>query len=225
MTHNPIVAWSYSRLSCYEDCPRLFKFRTIDKLDEPKGAPMMRGLKIHRDAAAFLDGTTDVVPESCQNFADLFIQLKTLHPIVEQKWAFTEKMKPTTWMAKNCWLRVTLDVGLIYDDGWAEVIDHKTGKKYDGYEDQLNLFAHAMISLNPIEVTKGVVARNWYLDIDDDRENEVIREITRPEALAAFDDLAARAEVMMTTTRFPASPSWKCSFCHFRRDNGGPCEF
>lgn len=227
---NKIVAWSYSRLALFEECPRLFKYRNIDKLDEPKAPAMMRGIKIHNEAAAFLDGTTDVFPKSCVNFKDLFYSLRdNFNPIVEQKWAFTSKMKTTSWMAKNCWLRVTLDVGLIYADGWAEVIDHKTGKRRteDGaYVDQLLLFAAAIIKLNPTEVTKGVVARNWYLDIEDDSQNEVIHEITKDEALDAFEDLSERAEVMMSTERFPTKPSWKCSWCHFSsKNNGGPCEF
>lgn len=222
---NPIKAWSWSRLALFEQCPALHKYRNIDKLPEPKAPAMMRGIKIHNEAAAFLSGETMLLPESCINFADQFRELRAFNPIVEQKWAFTKKMRPTGWMSKDCWLRATLDIGLVYSDGTGEAIDLKTGKKYDDYDDQLDLFAATLIKMHPTEITKSVTVRLWFLDIEDDTQNEVVREISKAEALEKFDDLVRRAEVMMTTNRFPPSPSWKCRFCHFRRDNGGPCEF
>lgn len=230
----PITAWSYSRLSCYEECPAKHNYRNIMKLDEPKGDAMFRGIKIHNEAAKFLDGSTARVPESCINFKSEFAELKSFNPIVEQQWAFTKNMRPTSWFAKDCWLRATLDAGLVYRDGWADVIDLKTGKKYDGYEDQLNLFAATMIHMNPTEVTVGVTVRLWYLDLDDHSEAEVVRDITVDEAMDAFEDLTERAETMMAAERFPPRPGWYCGGvrkdgttwgCHFRKSNGGPCAY
>ena len=220
-----IVAWSYSRLSCYEECPRKHQYRNILKLDEPKGDAMFRGIKIHNEAAKFLDGSIDQVPDSCVNFKAEFIELKSFNPIVEQQWSFTKNMKPTGWFAKDTWLRATLDAGVVYRDGWADVIDLKTGKKYDNYDDQLNLFAATMIHMNPAEVTVGVRVRLWYLDIEDFDEAEVVRDITVDEAMTAFADLTDRAETMMAATRFPPRPNRFCGWCHFRKSNGGPCEY
>ena len=227
---NPITAWSYSRLACYEECPRKHNYRNILKLDEPKGEAMFRGIKIHDEGAKYLEGKTDRVPVSYLKFMREMVELKGFNPIVEQKWAFNKKMKPTSWMAKDCWLRVTLDVSLIYGDGTGEAIDHKTGKMYDDYEDQLNLFAHSMFKMFPNEITTNVTVRLWYLDADE----EVTREVSKAEAQEHFDDLTGRAEIMMTAKRFPPNPSWKCGGvrkdgtswgCHWRRSNGGPCEY
>lgn len=227
---NPITAWSYSRLACYEECPRKHQYRNIRKLDEPKGDAMFRGIKIHNEAAKFLEGKTDRVPVSCLKFMPELIELKTFTPIVEQKWAFTKKMKPTSWMAKDCWLRATLDIGLIYGDGTGEAIDLKTGKMYDDYDDQLDLFAHTLFKMHPTEVTKSVTVRLWYLDAGE----EVVREISKAQALERFEGLTERAEIMMSAKRFPPNPSWKCGGinkagepwgCHWRKSNGGPCEY
>lgn len=227
---NPITAWSYSRLKGYEECPRQFQYRNIRKLKEPKGDAMFRGIKIHNEAANFLEGKVDRVPISCLNFMAELVELKAFHPIVEQKWAFNKNMKPTGWMSKDCWLRATLDIGLIYGDGTGEAIDLKTGKKYDDYDDQLDLFAYTMFKMHPTKITKSVTVRLWYLDVNE----EVTREISKEQAFDRFEGLKERAEVMMSAKRFPPNPSWKCGGarkdgttwgCHWRASNGGPCEY
>lgn len=217
---NGITAWSYSALSGYESCPRQFKYRRIDKLPEPTSPALAKGRKVHDEAAKFLDGSTDVFPTSCVTFRDQFYELRDMNPIVELQWAFTKKWRPTGWFAKDAYCRVILDAGKVYSDGTADVIDHKTGKRYDDdYMDQLGLFAAATIKMHP-EVY-NVTTRLWYLDTAD----EVIEEFTKDQAMEILEDLEGRAARMMTDKRFPPKPSWKCRFCHFRNDNGGPCEF
>ncbi len=228
---NKIVAWSYSRLSCYESCPLQFKYRNIDKLPEPKAAPMIRGIKIHNQAAKYLSGETKIFPPSCENFRELFNDLLELTPIVEQKWAFDKNWKSVRYFHPTVKLRVTLDVGLNYKDGTAEVIDHKTGKFYPDntdYKDQGVLFGGAMIKKFP-EI-HHVTTRLWFLDSGD----EVIEEYGREEILELLADLEERAEIMLNATYFPPKPSWKCGGvtkegkvwgCHWRASNNGPCKF
>lgn len=228
---NGIVAWSYSRLDCYNSCPRQFEYRHVLKLQEPKAAPMMRGIVIHNEAAAFLDCSVDEVPDSCEKFEDQFWELRDLKPIVEQKWAFTKGWRSTNYFNKKVRVRVTLDVLVNYGDGTADMIDHKTGKYYPGnesYLDQQTLFAAAV--MKKFSDIHKVTARLWFLDTGD----EEITELTRDEA---FEDLAVlqdKADIMMKATRFPPTPSWKCGGvrkdgttwgCHWRKSNGGPCEF
>lgn len=220
---NTINAWSYSALTLYESCPRQFKFRKIDKLPEPKAAPMVRGIKIHNEAAKFLGGELDEVPDSCMLFEDQFWELRDMNPIVEQQWAFTAGYKSVSWFHKSVRLRIVIDVGLEYSDNTGEVIDHKTGKykpdNHDEYDEQMDLFAAGMFKRN--HSLTDITTRLWFLD----EGVEVIREITKASALLKMDELEDRAEVMMTTERFPPSPSWKCRFCVWSADEGGQCEF
>lgn len=112
------------------------------------------------------------------------------------------------------------DAAIIYDDNTAEIIDHKTGKRYDGdYRPQMGLFAGGM--MKKFSALTHVTTRLWYLDIGD----EVIEEFTRPQALEILTTLEGNAKLMMNATRFPPQQSWKCRFCHFRNSNGGPCEY
>lgn len=222
----PITAWSYSRLALYESCPFLHEARNILKLPEPKAEAMIRGIKIHNEAAKYLSGETDRLPASCQLMENStgwgFKDLKSFHPIVEQQWAFKKNWGKVSWFDKKTWLRVTLDAAVLYTDGWAEAVDHKTGKRRDDdYMDQMGLFAGALIKKFPLEVHKGVTVRLWYLDSGE----EFVEDIPKKEALAIVDDLSQRAEVMMHATRFPPKPSWKCGWCHHRRENGGICKY
>ena len=42
-----IKQWSYSRLSCFEKCPKQAEFKFIKKIKEPGSAAMDRGKDIH----------------------------------------------------------------------------------------------------------------------------------------------------------------------------------
>lgn len=217
---NKIVAWSYSRLANFESCALQFKYRNIDKLDEPKAPAMMRGIKIHNEAAKFLSGEVDEFPDSCISFEDQFYELRDLDPIVEQQWAFNKNWIKRGWFEKDVWVRITADAVKLYGDNTADVIDHKTGKRYDDdYRDPMGLYAAAtMTKFSKIE---HVTTRLWYLDSGD----EVITEFTRDEATEVVVDLVKRAKVMLDAETFPPRPSWKCQFCHFRASNGGDCEY
>lgn len=234
---NTVKAWSYSALTLFESCPRQFKYRKIDKLPEPKAEAMVRGIRIHNEAAKFLEGKLDEVPDSCMLFEDQFWELRDMNPIVEQQWAFTQGYKSVSWFDKKVRLRIIIDVGLEYSNNTADIIDHKTGKfrgeeeeDEDGeityvveegseYDEQMALFAAGMFKRNPL--LTDVTTRLWFLD----QGIEVIKEYTKDQALNKLDELEDRAEVMMTTERFPPSPSWKCRFCVWSADQEGQCEF
>jgi len=217
-----ITAWSYSALSGYETCPAQHKYRKLLRLNEPKSDALFRGIKIHNEAAHFLDGSVERFPTNCISFRDQFYELRDMNPIVEEKWGFNKRWKPTGWMSKDVKCRVSLDVLKLYSDDTADVIDHKTGKYWpdnDKYEEQLGLYAATTIKLHPY--IKSATARLWYLDTGD----EVIFEFTKDHAMDILGDLEERAEVMMADTTCVPRPNMFCKWCHFRKDNGGPCEF
>ena len=214
------TAWSYSALTCHTNCPRQYLYRNVEKREEPKSPAMYNGIKVHNEAAKWLASEEVNFPSSCIGFKDLLHELRDMHPIVEQRWAFTENWKPTAYFARDVWVRVIADAAVIYDDGTADVVDHKTGKRYDDdYTKQLALFAHATMSMHP--QVNEVTTRLWYLDSGD----EVIEEFTKKSAAAYVKDLERDARVMLKDKRYPPNPSWRCKFCHFRRENGGPCDY
>lgn len=218
-----IAAWSYSRLTCWEKCPLQFKFRYIDKLPDAKSPAMQRGIDIHKDAENFLKGAVEKLPAPLVKFDGLFAELKALNPAVEQQWAFTRGWRPTGWFAKDAWVRAILDAAVVYDDRTADVIDFKTGKKYEDYSDQLELFSLATMS-NYTSVSE-VTARLWYLDMSPHLGGEEKETFKRKDLPSLKEKWESRALRMLGDSFYPARPNDGCRWCPWSRSRGGPCKF
>jgi len=236
MTAPLVTAWSYSRYAMYKECPFKFKCKHLDKLPEEGSAAMERGNTIHSLAENFTKGVWDpnwdaarrepIVPPELRNFAAQFIQLRELKAVVEQEWGFRRDWSHTGrpgWFGQDVWFRAKTDVHVLYDDDTLDMVDHKTGKKYQTNEDQVELFALAGFKRYP-NVTE-VTTRLWYLDIADHNENEVIRVYTRKDAANIQKDWEKRVKPMFNDRKFPPKPSGRCGWCSFSKMKGGPCKF
>lgn len=228
---NGVTAWSYSRYADYKQCPLFFKLKHVDKLKPPGSAAMDRGSEIHKEGENYLKAVKKpkAVPVTYKHFAEEMQQLRELKPRVELQLGFTVDWTPAAasgrdpygWFAKDTWLRIVCDVDVRYDDHTADIIDFKTGRKYDTNEEQVELFSCAPFMEDP--ALTHVTTRLWYLDQPED--NEVIREYTRKDFEAIKKDWTKKVRPMFADTKFAPKPNSKCRFCHFRKENGGPCRF
>lgn len=227
---NGLTAWSYSRWADYEQCPLKFKLKHLDRIKEPGSPQMQRGSDIHKEGELYLtDPKKRKVPVSYANFEAQMKQLKTLNPRCELQLGFTEQWKPANggprdplgWFAKDTWLRIVMDVDVRYADHTADIIDFKTGRMYDTNEHQVELFSTAPFMEDP--AITNVTTRLWYLDVP--KDNEVIREYSRKDAEAIMRDWTKRVRPMFNDRRFAPKPNPKCRWCHFRKENGGPCKY
>ena len=224
MSSNGVAAWSFSRYETYQQCPLKFKLRNIDKMEEPKSEAQERGIKKHEDAARFLQGAVKAFPPGLvanPAMIGMFEDLRGLQPIVEQQWGFRADWSPTGWFGKDTWFRATLDAAVVYEDGTADAVDHKTGKRYGKNAEQMELFALSVMCRYP-QVRK-VTTRLWYLD--EKRDNEVIEEYSAEHKEALKRDWERKAAPMFNDTTFAPRPNDKCGWCHFSRNNGGPCKY
>lgn len=235
---NGITAWSYSRYSDYKQCPLRFKLKYIDKLPEPGSPQMQRGSDIHKEGELWLKkpsgkGKPARLPDSYKHFKEEMEQLRGLAPLVEQQWGFTRQWTPTGWFGQDTWLRIICDVAVLYDDDTAEVIDFKTGRKYDTNEEQVELFSSGVFMKFPN--VRHVTTRLWYLD--QEKDNEVIREYGREpgmtndngDKLLSFEEIRndweKKVVAMFKDKRFAPTPNDKCRWCSFSKAKGGPCKF
>jgi hypothetical protein len=218
-----LKSWSYSRYADYKQCPLRFKLKYLDKIPEGVVNPAMeRGSAIHKEGELYLkDSTIDTVPASYQYFAEEMKQLKSLSPMVEQQWGFTKKWEPTDWFSKKTWVRIIADVAVLYDDDTAEVIDFKTGRKYDINEEQVELFGAA--TLKKFSNLKEIQVRLWYLDQPTD--NEVLRTYTAKDGELIRKDWEKKVIPMFNDRRFAPTPNTKCRWCSYAKDKGGPCPY
>lgn len=221
----PLKAWSYSRLNKYETCPRSAKYTYIDKLQEPKAPPLIRGQKIHKLCEDFVKkAKPGRLPKELSKFKAEFAQLRDDEAVAEQQWAFDKVWCPSDWFGPDTWVRVIADAHYFeYDDaGNANtlvVVDYKTGKKKgDGaYEDQLELYATAGFCMFEVD---NVRVELWFLDSGDIvGDTYQAREV--PASKKRWGKRAAR---MLKDTTFVATPNFACRWCAFNATKGGPCE-
>lgn len=219
---NGITAWSYSRYADYKQCPLRFKLKYIEKRQEAGSPAMERGSTIHKEGENWLKNKrAKKLPESYKHFADEMAQLRNLDPMVEQQWGFTRQWTPTSWFGADTWLRIVCDVAVVYEDNTADLIDFKTGRKYDTNEEQVELFSTSIFMRHP-EVT-DVTTRLWYLD--QEKDNEVVREYSRSDFEKIRKDWEKKTVAMFKDKRFAPTPNEKCRWCSFSKDKGGPCPY
>lgn len=218
-----ITAWSFSRYKTYLECPLKAKLKFIDGMKEPGSAAMDRGSEIHGLAEKYARGQLKNLPVELAKFKAEFLDLVKKKPECEGEWAFTKDWFETGWFERGvnaAWCRVKTDVAY-YDKKTRTVyvIDHKTGKPKPDHPDQLSLYALASFIKYPDALR--CVTKLWYLDTGDETTQEFTADSA--EALKVHWNNATRK--MLTDTKFAATPSKGCSWCHFRKANGGPCKW
>ena len=237
----PLVkAWSYSRLGTYQSCPLKFKLTAIDKLAEPKGPAMERGNVIHGLAEAYLKGDKKTLPKELKLqegvFKDLRARIKKAPHLVEveQMWGFTADWQLTRWDNwTGCWLRVKLDVAHVDElTNTVVITDWKTGKfRPDNLQDyikQLGLYGlAALLKYEHLGPTLKVQPRLVYLDNPTIYQGDGKEPLTfGPKDVAKLKKLWEKEVKPLFNDRvFAPKPNRWCGWCHFRKDNGGPCQY
>jgi putative RecB family exonuclease len=227
-----VRSWSFSRWNEYETCPLKYKLKAIDKLVEPSSPALERGNRIHDAIEEYVKGKTKTLDVHAQEPARKKIEThRKLYAKEPQKvtindtWAFRKDWSLTTWNDwDGCWLRVKVDFAHYNTrTGVVNVDDYKSGKfraqKNDEYLLQLNLYCTTALAIHGgakratsslIYVDNGEI----FVPDADYRESELSK-------LQA--DWERRVSKMFNDTQFLPRPGSHCQFCHFRKENGGPC--
>lgn len=227
-----ITSWSFSRYNVYKSCPAKAMYKFILKLPEPGSPQMDRGTDIHKLAEDYTKGILKKLPSELSLFKDEFAALKRQKiKDVEDSWTFKADWSLTTWNDWNgAWLRVKLDVGYLNPTHNVYVpIDHKTGKfrqeKNDEYEEQLQLYALAALKRFPH--IAAVSPRLWYLDDGIIHPNLDTDEIVYYRKDEPYLEKLWQSKVkkMLSDKTFKPTPGNACRFCHYRKENSGPCKY
>lgn len=142
-------AWSYSRLTSFENCGHRHQQVDLDKIfREEEGPALAFGHKVHK-----------ALENACKVGAPLPSELRQYQPAVnaiiklpgnkfyEQDLAINKHFEPVAYFAKDAWYRCKVDVLVLAKDK-ALAIDWKTGKVKDD-RDQLALNALAIFMHYP----------------------------------------------------------------------------
>jgi len=222
------MVYSYSSLATYKQCPAKFKFAYIDRVEtgvQPPSPAMERGSKIHESVEQFLLGHSEFMhPDIHKNYGQFMSSLRedtvvsTIYP--EYKWGITWEMKPCSYAVPECMLHGYMDLLVVppVDQNLA-VYEWKTGGIYPEHISQIHKYGVAAMCHFPDH--PGVDAMATYFDHQD------YRKIHYPRTMMFEYKPFLRHEIgtVADATKFPEMPSFKCKWCQFSRDNGGPCRF
>src|SRR5713101_1127677 len=209
-----VTAWSPSRYGLYEECPRKFKYKIVDKLPEEEGPALARGTEIHGQIEDYIAGRTNKKPEIHVDILEWIEWLKAEYRErvvkVEMQLALTKKWALTKWFAADCWLRVKIDAYHSREDVGATAIDWKTGKhsaeKTLLYNDALDIYATVILSLGLDDAVVShlvftdagiVVPPNGYIVIKEELEDRQ-------------KYWERKVHSMMTDTLYAPNPSFRC---------------
>lgn len=218
------TAWSYSAFDMWRQCPLRYRLAKVDKLEMKASPALLKGRKVHLELAAWIEGKPVPPPSGVVKFPEqqnLYQAMRDFDglKVVEQQWGFNAEWKETTWFGKDVWLRAVLDVGLIYDKGRVEVVDHKTGKRYGSNDDQMELFA--VVAAAKWKDVTHVTTRLIYVDIND----QELADFPAKDIPKLREKWTEAARPMLGDRQWPARPNDKCIFCDFGASKGGVCRF
>lgn len=157
MPDNKVIAWSYSRLTNYEQCPKKFYHLSVAKdFKEEKSDAMLYGSEVHK-----------AIEQRIGKGKELPLHLKHLEPIigkfakapgqilVEQQLALNYNFNPTGWFDNDVWCRAIIDYAAVNGDK-ALIVDWKTGKISDDFTQQQVAAAMFLIFFPEVETVEMV---------------------------------------------------------------------
>lgn len=217
------TAFSYSRYSDYDQCPYKAALKHIMKQKEPANQAMERGILIDKAAENFLLGKLKALPPELKLLKKEYTEMKALKPKCQQQWALSALWKPVDWFAKDAWCRIKMDAEARAkgDPTTLWVDDTKSGKPRGSYGAQMSLYGLGAFIVYPL--VRKVRAR--LLFTDHGPAATVIEEYDRKDVPTMQKDWLKRVKAMFADRRFAPKPGNYCTWCHFRKSNGGPCKF
>ena len=201
---------SYSSLKMYENCPyRYYRQKVVTDVQDVQGEAAAYGEAIHKALELRLRDKTPL-PDHLAKFESVchMIEQKPGVLELEREMTLTESLTPTTWFAKDAWLRSKLDV-LVVDGDKATILDWKTGKRRPDPE-QLDIFAVQVFQHFP-EVTVANTALVWLKDMAVDKFSR--RREDAPEIWERVLSKVARIKASDETGKWVVRPSGLCPWC------------
>lgn len=226
-----INAWSYSRLQTWRQCPFKAKLLMIDRLKEPTNAAMERGSNIHKKLENFMNTSSNRTFKEMGVYKGILKDIKKNKEKMEifqteMQVAFNKSLETVDWFAADAWLRGIFDLYIKYDNNKALIVDYKTGRRKDEHIEQADMYAALFYILNKDTFDKSGILTVQFMYVDDDKiENMLEKEYNIKTCEKYLKHFKKMGEAMTQDKAFVKKPSNSCKWCHFRKSNGGPCNY
>lgn len=208
------VAWSYSRLISFENCPRKYWNESVAKtIPFRETEEMAYGKEWHKAAELYVKSGIKL-PLHMRHWGPTLSMLKKApgEKIIEQQIALNAQWQPVEWFAKDAWLRVKSDLTILHENSGVQ-FDYKTGKIKDDFT-QLRLNSAVTFLLAP-EIKKITHAFLWI------KSKQITSETMTAEQVPAFWaemlPRVARYQEAHDKQDFPPRPGFLCKgFCEVK---------
>lgn len=224
------LPWSYSRISCFKDCKRKYRFRYLDRIKSVPGPAAARGNRIHRlleqyvqldtegralerglaaDKVSLRGAPADYVEAlRAQSLSRPGTVMSELALTVSTDWHIVKKYSPEHWG--------TAIFDVFQETGGGNnyvVYDYKTGKVYP----EAHEFQAAVYALTAYKVTGKIPAVNFlYLDQGEHRTYPDKGYFTGEDLADAEFLLGHILAEMAAEGAFPKQRTGLCRFCDYR---------
>lgn len=218
-----MIAWSYSRLSDFENCRLLFKNKYITKtIKFVPNAATDRGADIHDKLernvtkAKYKKPQTFLEEGPISNAAPLIDWFVGNHRIlfIEQQLAFTEGMQPTGYFDKNVWLRCVVDLaGIFGPDGTPQsltIFDWKTGQ-YRPNDDQVTLYNVCGMAHWPY--TTHSTSTLIFVDHKKNSKPVTTKRADMDYVMEGYRERVEEMQIAVKRGIFDPSPCFHCGWC------------
>lgn len=202
-----LVAWSYSRLSNYETCPKKYWHQSVARdVTEEKGEAATYGDEVHKSFAKFFK-TGIELPLHLRQYSTQLKQIAAApgDKIVEQQIALDANFNQVEWFSKDAYIRVISDLTQ-HNGKHAVTWDWKTGKPSDDFT-QLKLNAAVTFHLGQ-EIENITMAYFWL------KTKKVSAEqIKREQATEVWSELLPRVQRYQdahAANNFPPRQNFLC---------------
>jgi hypothetical protein len=205
-----LVAWSYSRLSGYETCPKKFYEISVSKrVKDPPNEHSSYGDFVHKSIAKYMqDGGH--LPLTLRQYEKYLAPIRAApgEKVVEQKITLDSAYQQTDWFSKAAFLRVISDLTQL--NGASGVVwDWKTGKPVDDFT-QLKLTG-AVTFLLAEELEELTLAYFWLKT-----KQVAATKMKREDCTSVWNEILPRVQRYQEAHEqldFPARPSYLCRYC------------
>lgn len=220
------LAYSYSKLSLFKQCPHRYKLNYIDKIAVPQDASaLVKGRNVH----SILENYESFVKEGCKpkeneqysesEVALNFAKSELGKDILEKPSAreYCVKFDANLNAADHLNQRECYFIGYIdrinRTPNGIELIDYKTGQyKQPGFQDYMQLAIYSLYMFSKYPEINEILLR--YVYVEHSKENTKL--ITRAEVPALKKLILNDIAKIESETEYPKKPHKLCNWCPYK---------
>lgn len=213
------MSWSLTSLQTFEQCGKKYFLKYVEKIPEVRNQFASRGVDLHKIIESQFGAVAEPLPPDLTHYAQFFDNLQKYECRPEHKLALTKTWEACAWDSPDVWWRGVIDLLVLPTEEVAYVYDWKTGKIYPDHDDQKEIYSIAVGCHFPN--LREVRAIHVYVDLGRNKE----KHFHVDQLLALRDRWVRRALAPETAVEFIPNPTFKCRYCSYSREKGGPCPF